>query len=72
MAYDGRSMIDHGLVQDAREDRDADVLAEAAPGSQETVIEADVHWRQRRKVRAGLPFHDDLRSTWTTIHGGRA
>lgn len=36
------------------------------------MIDADVHWRQRRKVRAGLPFHDDLRSTWTTIHRGRA
>ncbi|MFI8895663.1 carbon-nitrogen hydrolase family protein [Streptomyces paradoxus] len=72
MTYVGRSMIVDGLVQDAREDPEADILAEAPPGSQEAVIDADVHWRQRRKVRAGLPFHDDLRSTWTTIHGGRA
>lgn len=70
MSYLGRSMIVDGLVQDARQDPEADVLAEAGPGTREAVIDAEVHWRQRRKLRAGLPFHDDLRSTWTVTHGG--
>lgn len=72
MTYLGRSMIVDGLVRDARQDPDADVLAEAGPGTREAVIDAEVHWRQRRKVRAALPFHDDLRSTWTITHGSRA
>lgn len=72
MTYLGRSMIVDGLVQDARQDPEADILAEAGPGPHETVIDAEVHWRQRRKTRAALPFHDDLRSTWTTTHGSRA
>jgi predicted amidohydrolase len=72
MTYLGHSMIVDGLVQDARQDPEADILAEAGPGTHETVIDAEVHWRQRRKTRAALPFHDDLRSTWTTTHGSRA
>ncbi|CAL9393764.1 2-oxoglutaramate amidase [Streptomyces sp. enrichment culture] len=71
MAYVGRSMIVDGLVQDVRQDPEADILAEAGPDARETVIDADVYVRQRRKVRSGLPFHDDVRATWTTIHGGR-
>jgi predicted amidohydrolase len=71
MSYLGRSMIVDGLVQDARQDPEADILAQAGPGTRETVIDAEVHWRQRRKIRADLPFHDDLRSTWTTSHGSR-
>jgi predicted amidohydrolase len=72
MPYLGRSMIVDGLVQDARQDPEADILAEADPGAHEVVIDAEVRWRQRRKVRAGLPFHDDVRSTWSTVHGSRA
>ncbi|MFG2792207.1 carbon-nitrogen hydrolase family protein [Streptomyces sp. NPDC048419] len=72
MTYLGHSMIVDGLVQDARQDPEADILAEAGPGSHETVIDAQVHWRRRRKTRAALPFHGDLRSTWTTTHGSRA
>ncbi|WP_030684650.1 carbon-nitrogen hydrolase family protein [Streptomyces sp. NRRL B-1347] len=71
MPYLGRSMIVDGLVQDAREDPEADVLAEAGAGTRDTVIDAVVHLRQRRKLRAGLPFHDDARATWATVYGGR-
>ncbi|WP_433303915.1 carbon-nitrogen hydrolase family protein [Actinoplanes sp. CA-030573] len=71
MTYLGRSMIVDGLVQDTRQEPDADILAEAGPGLREAVIDAEVHWRQRRKIRADLPFHDDLRSTWTVSHDGR-
>ncbi|MFI8929211.1 carbon-nitrogen hydrolase family protein [Streptomyces sp. NPDC053474] len=70
MPYLGRSLIVDGLVQDAREDPEADVLAEAGAGTRDTVIDAAVHLRQRRKLRAGLPFHDDARSTWATAHRG--
>ncbi|KUN04783.1 hypothetical protein AQI95_17995 [Streptomyces yokosukanensis] len=71
MSYLGRSMIVDGLVQDASQDAEADVLAEAAPAERDTVVHAQLHWRQRRKVRDRLPFHGDVRSTWsTTFQGG--
>ncbi|NJP51498.1 carbon-nitrogen hydrolase family protein [Streptomyces sp. SBST2-5] len=71
MTYTGRSMIVDGLVQDVQQDPEADVLAEAGPDAHETVLHADIHLRQRRKTRAGLPFHDDVRALWTTTHGSR-
>lgn len=70
MSYLGRSMIVDGLVQDAGQDPEADVLAEVPPGVRDAVVQAPLHWRQRRKVRDRLPFHDDVRSTWTTTHRG--
>ncbi|MFD7449592.1 carbon-nitrogen hydrolase family protein [Kitasatospora sp. NPDC059827] len=72
MPYLGRSMIVNGLVQDAAQPPDADVLAEVERGAREAVIEADIPLRTQRKVRERLPFHDDLRSTWTTGYGGRS
>ena len=66
----GRSVIVDGLVQNAAAELDADVLAEAAPGVRETVIDAPIFVRQQRKAREILPFHDDLRTTWATTHQG--
>ncbi len=71
-SYLGRSMIVDGLVQDAAAEPDADVLAEAAPGVRETVIDAPIYVRQQRRAREALPFHDDLRTTWGTTHRGVA
>ncbi len=68
MAYLGRSMIVDGLVHDADAPADADILAEVAPGAGDEVIVGQVFLRQQRKVRAALPFHDDLASTWSTTH----
>lgn len=71
MSHLGRSMIVNGLVQDAAQQPDSDILAEAARGAKEIVIDADIPLRKQRKIREGLPFHGDVRSTWTTTFGGR-
>lgn len=71
-SYLGRSMIADGLVLDAGSDPEADVLAEAAPGVREAVVDAPVHLRRLRKIRQTLPFHGDLRDTWTVTHHGGA
>lgn len=70
MPYLGRSLIIDGLLQDASGDRDADVLAEAAPGARNEVIDAQIFLRQQRKLRNALPFHGDLAATWTTTYQG--
>ena len=62
MNYLGRSMIVNGLVQDAAQQPDSDILAEAARGAKEIVVDADIPLRKQRKIRDGLPFHGDARS----------
>lgn len=68
MPYLGRSMIVDGLVQDASLTTEADILAEVAPGVSNEVIHGRIFLRQQRKVRDALPFHSNLRLTWTTTY----
>ena len=68
MPYLGCSMIVNGLVQDAASAPDADILAEAPRGAGDVVIDSQIFLRQQRKLREALPFHGDLRSTWTTTY----
>lgn len=66
MSYLGHSMIVNGLVQNITEAPEADILAEAGTGTREAMIDAQIYLRQQRRIRDGLPFHDDVRATWTT------